>query len=553
MKEQIGTLLRTALGELTAQGLIPGCDLDALSVSIPSRREFGDFSTNIAMVMASKAKRKPRELAEIIRERMARMGDVFERVDIAGPGFINFTVSPRMWISELHAILELKERFGTSAFGKGEKVQVEYVSANPTGPLHIGHGRGAAVGDTLVRILRAAGFDVQAEYYINDVGNQMNILGLSVLSRYRELMGVPCEFPENGYQGDYIRDIAGKLAEARGHGLLSLGEDQAVAACREYAAETILDGIRQDLELFNVRFDQWFSEASLYKDHKVEHTLGFLQEHDLSYESEGALWFRTTRFGDEKDRVLRKQDGSLTYFAPDIAYHQDKLGRGFRKIIDIWGADHHGYVPRMKAAIESMGADRNCFHALLIQLVSLVREGQPVSMSTRSGEFITLREIIEEVGKDVCRYFFMMRRSDAQLVFDLDLAKKRSDENPVYYIQYAHARICSILRNASEQGLKPDISLLEEDALASDDDLDLIRMIAGYPDVVVSCAADLEPHKIAFYLLDLATAFHRFYNRNRVISDNGRLTSARLILMVAVRQVLANALDLMGIEAPESM
>lgn len=553
MKEQISTLLRTALGELAAQGLIPECDLETLSVSIPSRREFGDFSTNIAMVMASKTKKKPRELAEIIRERMARMDDVFERVDIAGLGFINFTISPRMWIRELHTILELKDRFGASDFGKGQKVQVEFVSANPTGPLHVGHGRGAAVGDTLVRILRTAGFDVQAEYYINDVGNQMNILGLSVLSRYRELMGVPAVFPENGYQGGYIRDIAKKLAEIHGEELLTLDEDQAVVACRKFASETILEGIRQDLELFNVHFDRWFSEASLYSGRKVEHTLDFLRQHDLSYEAEGALWFRTTKFGDEKDRVLRKQDGSLTYFAPDIAYHQDKLERGFRKIIDIWGADHHGYVPRMRAAIEALGAEKDCFHALLIQLVSLVREGQPVSMSTRSGEFVTLREIIDEVGKDVCRYFFMMRRSDAQLVFDLDLAKKKSDENPVYYIQYAHARICSILRNAAEQGLEPDISQLEEDALTSGDDLELIRMIAGYPDVVASCAADLEPHRIAYYLLDLATAFHRFYNRNRVISDDGRLTSARLVLMVAVRQVLANALDLMGIEAPESM
>jgi arginyl-tRNA synthetase len=553
MKEQIDALLRTALQELIAEGAIPECNLEALSVSVPSHKEFGDFSTNVAMIMASQTKRRPREIAGIIQERMARLTDVFDRVEIAGPGFINFSVSPRMWVRVLHAILEQKERFGTGDYGKGRKVQVEFVSANPTGPLHVGHGRGAAVGDTLARILRAAGFQVEAEYYINDVGNQMNILGLSVFCRYRELFGHQITFPENGYKGDYINEIAKKVSEIQGDQLLALQENEAVAVCRKFASDLILDGIREDLELFNVHFDQWFGESTLYRDKKVEHTLSFLKEHDLSYEAEGALWFRTTRFGDEKDRVLRKQDGSLTYFAPDIAYHKDKLERGFQQIIDIWGADHHGYVPRMRAAIESMGADRECFHALLIQLVSLVREGQPVSMSTRSGEFVTLREIIDEVGKDVCRYFFMMRRSDAQLVFDLDLAKKKSEENPVYYIQYAHARICSILRNASEQGFDPDVSRLEEDLLASGDDLDLIKMIAGYPDVVISCAADLEPHRISFYLLELATAFHRFYNKNRVISDDGRVTTARLILVVAVKQVLANALDLMGIGAPESM
>ncbi len=553
MKEQIAALLKNTLHELIAEGVIPEYDLETISVSVPARKEFGDFSTNVAMVMASQAKKKPRDIAQTIQERMARLGDVFDRVDIAGPGFINFTISPLMWVRVLNTILEEKDRFGTSAFGRGKKVQVEFVSANPTGPLHVGHGRGAAVGDTLARILKAAGFEVESEYYINDVGNQMNILGLSVLSRYREIFGKDSSFPENGYQGDYIKDIAQRLSEARGDELLSREESDAVAACREFASDFILNGIKEDLALFNVHFDQWFSEATLYRDRKVEHTLDFLKDRGLSYEAEGALWFRTTGFGDEKDRVLRKQDGSLTYFAPDIAYHQDKLERGFKQIIDVWGADHHGYVPRMKAAIEALGADRDSFHALLIQLVSLVRQGQSVSMSTRSGEFVTLREIIDEVGKDVCRYFFMMRRSDAQLVFDLDLAKKKSEENPVYYIQYAHARICSILRNAAEQGLAPDPSLLEEDALTKGDDLDLIKMIAGYPDVVVSCAADLEPHRLSFYLLELATAFHRFYNRNRVISDDGRVTTARLILVVAVKQVLANALALMGIEAPQSM
>jgi arginyl-tRNA synthetase len=553
VKEQIESLLKETLHTLMDERVIPGHDLESVSVSIPSNKAFGDFATNVAMIMASQAKRPPREIAGIIKERMERLTDVFEKVEIAGPGFINFYVSPAVWVRTLHEVLEQKGDFGRTSYGRGVKVQVEFVSANPTGPLHVGHGRGAAVGDTLARILKTAGFDVESEYYINDVGNQMNILGLSVLCRYREIFGSSAPFPENGYKGDYIKDIARRLCEARGEELLNMDEKEAVAICREYASSSILQGIKDDLGLFNVHFDNWFSEASLYRDNKVEETLEYLREHDLIYESEGALWFRTTRFGDEKDRVLRKQDGSLTYFAPDIAYHKDKLDRGFEKIIDIWGADHHGYVPRMKAAIEAMGAPGDAFHALLIQLVSLVREGQPVSMSTRSGEFVTLREIIDEVGKDVCRYFFMMRKSDAQLVFDLDLAKKKSDENPVYYIQYAHARICSILKNASAQGLSPDISKLDTDLLAGGDDLDLVKMIAAYPDVVVSCAADLEPHRVSFYLLELATAFHRFYNRNRVITDNGPLTAARLILVSAVKQVLANALGLMGIGAPESM
>jgi arginyl-tRNA synthetase len=553
VKEQIQSLLKETLQTLIEEGKIPHCNLDNLGLSTPSNKEFGDFASNAAMVMASLAKCKPRDIAASIKERMDPLTDVFERIEIAGPGFINFTVSPKMWVRVLGEVLQAGPQFGTGTYGRGEKVQVEFVSANPTGPLHVGHGRGAAVGDTLARILRAAGFEVESEYYINDVGNQMNMLGLSVLCRYREFHGIEAAFPENGYKGDYIGDIANALKESRGDALLSMDEDEAVASCRQYAANAIMDGIREDLELFNVHFHNWFSESTLYRDDKVSHMLAYLSRLDLSYEDDGALWFRTTRFGDEKDRVLRKQDGSLTYFAPDIAYHKDKLDRGFKKVIDIWGADHHGYVPRMRAAIEGLGAPKEAFHALLIQLVSLVREGQPVQMSTRSGEFVTLREILGEVGKDVCRYFFMMRKSDAQLVFDLDLAKKKSDENPVYYIQYAHARICSILKNAREQGLSPDISLLEPDLLAGGDDLDLIKMIASYPDVVAGCAADLEPHRIAYYLLELATAFHRFYNRNRVISDDSGLTMARLILITSVKQVLANALALMGISAPESM
>jgi len=553
MKDKVERLLRDTVEGLVTSGSLPELDLDTVSLSIPANKEFGDYASNMAMVAAKKAKKPPREVADIIKRALEAHADMIEKVEVAGPGFINLFIQPVQWASLLREIGALRNDYGKSSFGAGRKVQVEFVSANPTGPLHIGHGRGAAVGDTLVRILKTAGFDVQAEYYINDIGNQMNNLGLSVLARYKEIHGIDDPFPESGYKGDYIRDIASEMMKVHGDALLSEDHDEAVRLCREYAATSIMQGIREDLELFNVHFDRWFSESSLYHDHKVERALNYLKGRDLSYEQDGALWFRTSHFGDEKDRVLQKQDGSLTYFAPDIAYHKDKLDRGFEKIIDIWGADHHGYVPRMNAAITALGADKDCFHALLIQLVSLVRGGKPVQMSTRSGEFVTLKEIVDEVGKDVARYFFMMRRCDAQLVFDLDLAKKKSDENPVFYIQYAHARICSILRNAAEGGVSLNSDGVDLEVLCQGDDMDLIKVLAAYPDVVVSSASDLEPHRIAFYLLDLATAFHRFYNRNRVITDNAPLTSARLVLVDAVRQVIANALALMGIDAPESM
>lgn len=553
MKEKIESLLKQTLEDLMQDGVIPVCEPDTISVSVPPNKDFGDFASNIAMVMASRAKRPPREIAGAIKERVETHGDIIEKVDIAGPGFINFYVKPVMWTGVLNDIFAQREAYGTSTYGAGKKVQVEFVSANPTGPLHIGHGRGAAVGDTLARILAAAGFNVQAEYYINDVGNQMNILGASVFSRYKELLGKETVFPSDGYKGAYIAELARALSQTHGERLLDEEESAAVQICRQFASSVIFDEIKEDLKSFNVHFDHYFSESSLYEDHKVEDTLGYFKEKGLSYEEDGALWFKTSDFGDEKDRVLRKQDGSLTYFAPDIAYHKDKLERGFKQIIDIWGADHHGYVPRMKAAIEALGAEPDCFHALLIQLVSLVRQGKPVYMSTRAGEFVTLKEIIDEVGKDVARYFFLMRRCDSHLVFDLDLAKKKSDENPVYYIQYAHARICSILKNAQDQGLDVDIDQVDLNVLAAGEDLDLIKTIAMFPDVVISCATDLEPHRIAFYLLELATAFHRFYNKNRVISDDGRMTRARLVLIYAVRQVLSNALTLMGIDAPESM
>jgi len=553
MKEKVEAFLRQSVQGLMDNGEVPRIDNEYITVSIPQNRQFGDFATNIAMVMASMAKRSPREVAATIKTALSIHNDFFDRIDIAGPGFINFFIQPAVWVDILKDVHEMKGSYGNSTHGRGKKVQVEFVSANPTGPLHVGHGRGAAVGDTLARILSSTGFEVEKEYYINDVGNQMNTLGRSVLFHYRQILGVDGNFPEDGYKGEYIKDIAQDLNADLGNALLGEDEIAAVQKCREYASKKILQGIKDDLELFNIRFDRWFSEANLYKDNRVNDTLEYMEKKGLIYEEDGALWFRTSRFGDEKDRVLKKQDGSFTYFAPDIAYHKNKLDRGFEQIIDIWGADHHGYVPRMKAAIEALGAGKDSFEALLIQLVSLVRNHKPVQMSTRAGEFVTLKEIIDEVGTDVGRYFFLMRKCDSQLVFDLDLAKKKSDENPVYYIQYAHARICSIIRNASEQDAHVDIHTSDTGILSEGEDLELIKMVAAYPDVLISSADNLEPHRIAFYLLDLASSFHKFYNKNRVITEDKALTSARLVLIDAVRQVIANGLDLMGIKAPESM
>jgi arginyl-tRNA synthetase len=553
MKDKVEAILNEVLNKILDEGNIIIPENFKPGINMPAEKQFGDYATNAAMMLAKPSKKNPRELATIISEKIQDSSDLFTKIEVAGPGFINFFVKGDAWAGILEEVNLKKAQFGRSCFGTDKKVQVEFVSANPTGPLHVGHGRGAAVGDTLARILEAAGFDVQREYYINDTGNQMNMLGLSVLSRYKELLGKTSAFPENGYKGDYIKETAGEIHRIYRESLLDMPEADAVAICRDYAGKNILEGINSDLREFNINFDIWFSESVLYIDDMVGKTLDAMKVKGLTFEDDGALWFKSTSYGDEKDRVLRKSDGALTYFAPDIAYHKNKLERGFEKIIDIWGADHHGYVPRMSAAMKALGAKDDCFHALLIQLVSLVRAGEPFQMSTRSGEFVTLKEVVDEVGKDAARFFFMMRRCDSPLVFDLELAKKKGEENPVFYVQYAHARICSIIKKAGLSDQKPETGLKYLKKLVTDDEIDLMKMIAQYPDTVVSAASNLEPHRIAYYVLDLAAAFHRFYNKNKVIGEDHEVSTARLLLVDCVRQVIANCLLLMGVDAPESM
>jgi arginyl-tRNA synthetase len=433
-------------------------------------------------------------------------------------------------------------------------VQVEFVSANPTGPLHIGHGRGAATGDAVASLLSAAGFDVQREYYINDAGNQMNTLGLSGLLRYKELLGEKIDFPETCYQGDYMKEIARDAVTKFGDRFLNVPQEEGVAFFSKMGGDLILAGIDQDLQDFGIRFDNWFSEQSLFDEGKVKSAIEEMQAKGHIYEQDGALWFKTTAFGDDKDRVVVRSNGVTTYFASDIAYHRDKFARGFDWVIDVWGADHHGYVPRLKSVVQGLGRDAADLGIILVQLVSLLRDGVPVAMSTRSGEFVTLKEVVDEVGRDAARFFFLMRRSDSQLDFDLELAKRQSNDNPVYYVQYAHARIKSIFDTARERGVAPKFDGVKLELLQTPEDLSLIKKLSVYPEILEGAAVNFEPHRITYYLQELAGEFHSFYNKSRVITpEEPELTQARLFLLHCVAITLKNALTVLGISAPERM
>jgi len=554
MKEELVTILRNAVKACENEGLWEACSLPFIEVEWTKDTAHGDYASNIAMMLASRLKRKPRGIAEVLCGHIRDDGGIIEKTEIAGPGFINFFIKESIWAAYLAEVERQGARYGFADVGGGKRVQVEFVSANPTGPLHIGHARGAVVGDVLANVLAATNHNVFREYYINDAGNQMNNLGRSVLYRYLQLLGQDVAFPENCYQGDYIKTLAAEVIERDGDIHLSKDHNDVIPAFTAYAAGVIMEGIKDDLGAFGIKFDLYFSEQELYRDDGVARLLKELQNKNFIYSEGDTLWFRTTDFGDEKDRVVVRQNGEPTYFAADIAYHRNKFGRGFDMVIDIWGADHHGYIPRMMAGVQALGYDKNALKIVLIQLVNLLRDGKPVAMSTRAGEFVTMREVVDEVGRDAARYNILMRRSDSHLDFDLDLAKRQSNENPVYYVQYAHARICSILRIAQERNVDvPACTAADLSRLVLPEEIALIKMIIRFPEVVEGAARMLEPHRLTFFLNELAGMFHSYYNKNKVISDDEQLTSARLFLVITVRTVLNNALTILGVSSPEKM
>ncbi|MDR2861636.1 MAG: arginine--tRNA ligase [Syntrophobacterales bacterium] len=552
LRKQIAQLIANAL-EKCAIGDFSRENLPFIEVEETKEKIHGDYATNVAMVLASKLKMPPRKIAASICDQFDGAG-VVERVEIAGPGFINFFVDKNIWPRFLEDVDSMGVNYGTGNGGQGQKIQIEFVSANPTGPLHIGHARGAVVGDVIARLLTACGYQVSKEYYINDAGNQMNNLGRSVYFRLQELSGEKVDFPQNCYQGAYIRDLAQDFLRERGSAYVNKSEGELIPELTRYASQIILAEIKEDLRMFGVTFDCYFSEQTLHENNGVMALLQELEEAGFVYREDGTKWFKTTLFGDEKDRVVVRQNGEPTYFAADIAYHKDKFARGYKTVIDVWGADHHGYIPRMQACVQALGFAKDAIKIVLVQLVNLLRDGQPVAMSTRAGQFDTLRQVIDEVGTDAARYNFLMRRSDSHLDFDLELAKKQSNENPVYYVQYAHARICSILRLAAEKGCHlPRYSEVNARYLTMPDEIDLIKIVSSFPELVEDAAAALEPHRLTFYANDLAGQFHSYYNKNKVIAEDQPQSEARLFLIKAVQVVLANVLRLLGVSAPEKM
>jgi len=547
-------LVKNAVDDSVAEGLLEPGNFPPVEMEMTKDTAHGDYASNFAMIMASHARMNPRKIAEMITCHIRDEEQILEKVELAGPGFFNFFVREKVWAEQLEKIENLANRYGSADTGEGKKIQVEFVSANPTGPLHIGHARGAVVGDVIANILEMSGYSIFREYYINDAGNQMNNLGKSVWCRYQELLGKSVEFPDTCYQGDYIRDIAGEVLKKDGDIYLTRAEDRNIRFFTDYAAGIILEDIKNDLKNFGIVFDKYFSERELYVDDGVGKLLADLEKQGFIYRDDETLWFKTTDFGDDKDRVVIRKNGEPTYFAADIAYHKNKYERGFDTVIDIWGADHHGYIPRMHAGIQALGFSKDALRVVLVQLVNLLRDGKPVAMSTRSGEFVTMKEVVEEVGRDAARYNFLMRRSDSHLDFDLELAKKQSNENPVYYVQYAHARICSILRMAQERGVEmPAFGNVDPLLLRIPEEIALIKALIRFPEVVEGSARTLEPHRITFYLNDLAGLFHSYYNKYKVISEDEAVTRARLFLVKCIQTVLNNALTLLGVSAPEKM
>ncbi|MBI4681702.1 MAG: arginine--tRNA ligase [Nitrospirae bacterium] len=561
MKQNVIEIIQKALESLNT---VWGANLPDIEVEVPRDETMGDLATAVAMRLTKVLKKSPRKIAEEITGKInEQQPDFFEKIEIAGAGFINFRFKKDFFHKSLGMLLEEGHLSLRTDIGKGQKIQVEFVSANPTGPLHIGHGRGAAVGNALCNILKAAGFDVQREFYINDAGLQVKLLGRSVFARYQQLLGNDVPFPEDGYKGDYIEFIAQEINNSEGNKYLNRTFEECGEFLTDYAYKMMLADIEKDLKDFGVVFDRWQSERELHMQGKVESAIKDLKSRDLIYEKDGAVWFSSSRFEDDKDRVVKKQDGEYTYFASDICYHKDKLDRGFDTIIDIWGADHHGYIPRVRSVLEAFDLPGDKFKVVLIQMVSLLRHGQPVQMSKRAGAFITLREVIDEVGPDITKFIFLTRKADSHLDFDIDIAKEQSAENPVFYVQYAFARISSLFRQAEEKGVMsqesrvsgrgvsqyaPDLS-----ALIEDEEISLIKKFLQYPMVFEGAALACEPHRITYYLQELAGIFHAYYYKHRIISDDNRLTPARLGLCKGVKIVLEEGLKILGVSAPERM
>ncbi|MEK4870539.1 arginine--tRNA ligase [Niallia sp. FSL W8-1348] len=534
-------------------GLAAEEQIPEVILELPKDKAHGDYSTNMAMQLARVAKKAPRMIAEAIIDNFDQTKASIKKVEIAGPGFINFYMDNSYLTDLIPTILKAGEQYGQTTVGNNEKVQVEFVSANPTGDLHLGHARGAAVGDSLCNILDKAGYSVSREYYINDAGNQINNLALSVEARYFQALGMEKEMPQDGYHGEDIIGIGKELAEEYGDKYVHVSEQERFDFFRDYGLKYEMAKLKQDLEDFRVKFDVWFSETSLYQNGKIDIALNKLRENGYIFELDGATWLRSTDFEDDKDRVLIKNDGSFTYLLPDIAYHKDKLDRGFEKLINIWGADHHGYIPRMKAAIQALGYDKDALEVEIIQLVHLYKNGEKMKMSKRTGKAVTMRDLVEEVGLDATRYFFAMRSADTHLDFDLDLAVSQSNENPVYYAQYAHARISSILRQGKEQGIEPGDEL-NAALITAEKEFDLLKKLGEFPQAVGEAALKRMPHRITNYIYDLASTFHSFYNAEKVLDvDNLERTKARLALIQATQITLRNALALIGVSAPEKM
>jgi len=587
LKDQLKELIESALASLISQQSLPA-DVSSADVQLERTkdRSHGDFASNIAMVLAKPAKMNPRQIATLIVDALPQH-EVIEKVEIAGPGFINFSLSASSRQQVVADVLKKAGQFGLSHYGNGQKVQVEFVSANPTGPLHVGHGRGAAYGSVVSSLLKAVGFDVHREYYVNDAGRQMDILATSVWLRYLEKCGEQFTFPSNGYRGEYVLDIAETLKQQHGNALLHpvsvvfdgvpadepqggdkelhidgltqqakslLGADM-YRQLFDLGLNAILDDIRNDLAGFGAEYDEWFSERSLVESGVVDKAVEQLKAANMLYQQDGAWWFKSTDFGDEKDRVVVRDNGQATYFASDVAYHLNKFNRGFDQIIDIWGADHHGYITRVKASMEALNQDVSKLKVLLVQFAVLYRGKEKVGMSTRSGEFVTLRELRDEVGKDAARFFYVMRGADQHMDFDLELAKSQSNDNPVYYVQYAHARVCSVFRQLAERQMNWDeqTGLQNLSLLTEDHEQALFTMLSRYPEVVELAAITHTPHLLAHFLMDLARDFHTYYNAHQFMTDDINLSQARLTLITAVRQVIANGLGLMGVSAPQSM